>query len=223
MEKKKIDVRCEIVEKDGKKEIIAYGPVFDGKIWYLDEDEYICPQNISNLLKQCNGENVTVRLNSYGGDVFAGVAIYNLLKSHEGEVNIVIDGVACSSASIIAMAGNETRFGDGAMLMIHNPWTFTQGNAEELKDTARKLEKITDSLVSIYMKKFIGTEDELRKFLDDETYFTADEAINLGFGNAKEKNVQNKQKDDFKLSILEKYSKDSKNVETNNEWVFNFK
>ncbi|MDY4561391.1 MAG: Clp protease ClpP [Peptostreptococcus porci] len=211
---KKIEVRCELVENNNSKELFIYGPVLDNKSYWYDEGEYICPQNIIDLLKDVNVEDdLTIRINSYGGSVFAGIAIYNLLKSHKGNVNTMVDGIAASAASIIAMAGDKILMAKNSMMMIHNAWCFTSGNAKELRKVADDLDKIGDSLVETYMDKFVGTVDELKTLLDDESYLTANECIDLGLAT---EIVDNSSKDDDaqakqnKVSILAKYRERAK-------------
>jgi hypothetical protein len=113
--------------------------------------------------------------------VFDGAAIYNLLASQGVPVDVVVDGLAASAASYIAMVGETVTMGEGAMFMIHNPYCFTLGNANELRKTADMLDKVRDSMLSGYMKRYSGTEDELKAALDAETWMTAGDAKEAGF------------------------------------------
>lgn len=125
----------------------------------------------------------------------------------------MVDGIAASAASIIAMAGDKILMAKNSMMMIHNAWCFTSGNAKELRKVADDLDKIGDSLVETYMDKFVGTVDELKTLLDDESYLTANECIDLGLAT---EIVDNSSKDDDaqakqnKVSILAKYRERAK-------------
>jgi ATP-dependent protease ClpP protease subunit len=122
--------------------------------------------------------NVTVRVNSPGGDVFDGITISNRLWNRSSTV--YIDGLAASSASIIAAGGRHVVAGEGAMLMIHEPWARVDGNAEEMAQEAAVLNKVGDQLAGIYARKAGGTVAEWRKRMAKETWLSASEAKELG-------------------------------------------
>jgi ATP-dependent protease ClpP protease subunit len=128
-------------------------------------------------------EPVAVYINSGGGDVFDGIAIYNALRRHKGRVTVYIDGLAASAASVIAMAGDEVVMPENTMLMVHNPWTMTYGDADELRKTADILDKTRDAIVSAYRIKTGMDDEELRALLDGETWLSAQEAVDYGFAN----------------------------------------
>lgn len=203
MKNKTIKARCELVDNNNVKELLLYGPVLSNKSWWYDDDEYICPNNVINALKEADGEDIVVRINSNGGDVFAGITIYNQLKDYNGKVEIKVDGIAASAASVIAMAGDTVTMGVGAMLMIHNAWTYTFGNADDLRKVADDLDKMSDSISSIYMTRFKGEEDELKALLKAESYLTAQEALALGLADDEEK--EENKTEDIKNSIIGKY------------------
>ena len=125
-------------------------------------------------------KNIQVRVNSPGGDAFEGMTIYNLLKDHPAEIEIVIDGLAASAASIIAMAGNEIVMAKNAFLMIHNPWTYAAGEAKDLRKTADVLDKLKVSLSEVYANRSGLDIEEVNQMLDDETWFSAEEGIEKG-------------------------------------------
>lgn len=181
------------------------GPVLSGKVEWYDDDSYICPVNVSNAL--VGKGDVEVHINSFGGDVFAGIAIHNILKSHSGEVHVYIDGLAASAASIIAQAGDKIKMGSGSMMMIHNAWTYAKGNAEQLRKTADDLDKIGESLHEIYMNRFVGDKQELIDLLKDESYLTAEECITFGFADAdSDADADEEEKNtDVKASLFNKY------------------
>lgn len=211
MENKVIKARCELVDNNGLKELVLYGPVVNGKAWYLDSDEYICPQNVMAALKEADCEDIIVRINTNGGDVFAGISIYNILKDYKGKVTVKVDGMAASAGSVIAMAGDKILMGVGTMLMIHNAWTFAAGNADELRKVADDLDKISDSISNIYMTRFLGTVEELKALLNAESYLTAEESIALGLADEEIEEEPAKPKEpeedpeEIKNSIIGKY------------------
>ena len=134
------------------------------------------------LLAHAAAKRINVRINSVGGSAFGGIAIYNLLRGHGAEVVATVDGIAASAASIIAMAG-RTVMGRGSMMMIHDPWTVAAGGAEDLRQTADVLDKLRDSLVSVYQAKTGKKPSELRALLKAETWMTAEEAKSAGFAD----------------------------------------
>lgn len=145
------------------------------------------PENISNI---------NIRINSYGGEVAEGLAIYNTLKTCGKYVTTTIDGFACSAASMIFMAGTERIINNSSLLMIHNALTYTVGNAEQLRKEADDLEKINEQIIKTYMEHVNITIDEVKKMMDDETWITPEEALEKGFaseiGNVPEsENVMN--------------------------------
>jgi ATP-dependent Clp endopeptidase proteolytic subunit ClpP len=128
-------------------------------------------------------DEILVRINSPGGAVFDGVAIYNTLKGHKAKVDVLVEGLAASIASVIAMAGDTIRVGHGAMFMIHNPWTIAMGDADDMRETADMLDKVGESLIDIYHTRTGIDDKELRKLLDAETWLTASEAVAQGFAD----------------------------------------
>jgi ATP-dependent Clp endopeptidase proteolytic subunit ClpP len=160
-------------------EIIIYGDIGES-IW----GESVRAVDVQKNLASMQGD-VTVRINSPGGSVFDGFAIYSLLKAHQGDVTIHVDGLAASAASVIAMAGDTIVMGETAIMMIHNPWTMAVGDAEEMIKTAQALEKIKDSIVIAYQSKAEGLSvEEISAMMDDETWMSADEAITMGFASS---------------------------------------
>lgn len=154
-------------------------PTFDEE----DEDE----RNVGTvkelqdiIRKNKNVAKIDLYINSEGGSVFEGIGIYNILKRTRAYKRVFIDGCAASVASVIAMAGNAIYMPKSSIQMIHNAWTFTYGNAKELRKTADDLDKINTVVVNAYMSRFKGTEEELKELLDSETYLTADECLKYG-------------------------------------------
>lgn len=125
--------------------------------------------------------DLDVRINSGGGSVFDGVAIYNAIKRHPAKVTVHIDGLAASIASVVAMAGDTIRMADNAFLMIHDPWTMTTGTADDLRDMANTLDKVAGSLTDVYVDKTGLDKDQVIAMMADETWMTSTEARDLGF------------------------------------------
>lgn len=123
---------------------------------------------------------IDIYINSLGGDVFEGVAIYNVLKRTRAYKRVFIDGIAASAASVIAMAGNSIYMPKSAMMMIHNAWSYVQGNANDLRKAADELDVCNSAIRTTYMERFKGTEDELKQMMDDETFLAADQCLEYG-------------------------------------------
>lgn len=125
---------------------------------------------------------LNVYINSPGGDVFEGSTIYNMLKRYDAQVNVHVDGIAASIASVIAMAGDKIIMPSNTMMMIHNAWTYTQGNADELRKTADTLDKVNKALMQAYLDK-VGdklNEEDLKTLMDNTSWLTAQECFDYG-------------------------------------------
>lgn len=123
---------------------------------------------------------ITVRINSPGGSVFDGYAIFNALKSRAANVTTRVEGLAASMASIVALAGSKVTAAANSMFMIHNPWSGVAGDSEDLRKTADLLDKLTSQIVGIYAGKTNLPEEQVRAAMDAETWFTAEEAKEWG-------------------------------------------
>lgn len=163
-------------EAGNETELLLEG-VIASTSWWGDE---VTPKAFKNELKKHTGD-ITVRINSPGGDVFAGVSIYNALVEHDGKVTVKVDALAASAASFVAMAGEDIIMLPGSMMMIHNPWTFAMGNKDELAKVVEMLEKTGESISSIYEARTGKSKEEVAQLLEDETWMTAQEAVDLGF------------------------------------------
>lgn len=139
--------------------------------------------------------DVTVRINSPGGEVFEGIAIYNLLNLHQGKVSVVIDGLAASMASIIALAGDEIQIAEAGSYMIHNPWTFAMGDEYELQDIAEELGRIKKSMVGVYSARTGIDPEELSDLMTAETWYSGPAAVEAGFAESVIPNKQPKPKE----------------------------
>lgn len=142
-----------------------------------DKDAY----GIVKELQELAVDHVNVHINSYGGEVAEGLAIYNVLKNSSAKVTTYCDGFACSAASVIFMAGDERIMNSASLLMIHNAWSYGSGNANDFRKKAEDLDKITQASINAYMSRVQITEDELKEKMDKESWLTAEEALADGF------------------------------------------
>ena len=142
-----------------------------------DRDAY----TIVKELQELDADRVNVHINSYGGDVSEGLAIYNVLKNNRAKVTTYCDGFACSAASVIFMAGDERIMNSASLLMIHNAWSRNVGDANSFRKKAEDLDKITQASINAYMSRIHITEDELKEKMNKETWVTAEEAVSDGF------------------------------------------
>lgn len=128
-------------------------------------------------------QTINLHIHSPGGDVFEGMAIYNLLANHPATINVYIDGLAASMASVIAMVGNTVYIPENAMIMIHKPWGIQGGNSDDMRRYAELLDKVETTLLMAYTKKTGKTEDEIRSWLAAETWLSGPEAVEHGFAD----------------------------------------
>lgn len=166
------------VKDESVNELILDG-VVASESWFEDE---VTPQMFRDELAGKVGD-ITVRINSPGGDVSAGIAIYNYLREHDGQVTIKVDGIAASIASVIAMAGDKIVMLPGAMMMVHQPWTIVQGTSDDMIEAAAALKKFGESIVPIYAARTGLSEDRINELLKAETWMTAQDAVELGFAD----------------------------------------
>ncbi|WP_187445338.1 head maturation protease, ClpP-related [Bacillus infantis] len=168
-------------------ELSLYGTVSEWSWW----DDEITPRKFRDDINNLGEvEEIVVKLNSQGGDVFAGLHIYQVLKEHKAHITVRVEGLAASIASTIAMAGDKVIMPKGSMMMMHNPWTYTAGEANELRQTADVLDSIRDALVEVYVAKTGLDEEEIKSLLDSETWMTSSQAVERGFADEIEENLQ---------------------------------
>jgi ATP-dependent Clp protease protease subunit len=141
----------------------------------------ITAKEFKTRLDGIKAKTINLRVNSPGGDVFDGLAIYNALREHPAKVITHVDGVAASISSVIAMAGDEVRMAENAFLMVHNPWSLVMGSAADLRKEADLLDKVGGSLVMAYVEKTGMSAEQVQSLMDAETWFTAEEADVAGF------------------------------------------
>ena len=144
----------------------------------------ISSKEFSDELKSIGAVNtINLRINSPGGSVFEGVAIHNLLSSNSANVVVHIDGLAASIASIVAMAGDEIRMAENALMMIHDPWGLAVGTAEDMRKEANTLEVVRDTLIKTYVNRTASEEEQISEWMQSETWMNADEAKERGFAD----------------------------------------
>ena len=165
---------------DGDTPTLAIDGVIDtGSDWYSDA---VTPKAFRAALEAHAGQDIVVSINSPGGDVFAGFEIYNMLAARKGGTTVRVMGLAASAASYIAMAADpgKLQMCRASMMMIHNPWSWAYGNAEEMRKQAEVLDAIGSVMVDIYMQRATCAEEELRAMLDAERYLSPTEALAAG-------------------------------------------
>jgi ATP-dependent Clp protease protease subunit len=167
----------------GVGELRLYGPIgTDGGLgWLFDE---VTPSQLQADLDGLGDvSQVKVFINSEGGDVFAAQAIHSMLKRHKAQIVVYVDGLAASSASIVVMAGDRVVMPRNAMLMVHNPWALSIGDASKHRQMAETLDQVRESMIAAYQGKTGMGREELLGLLEAETWMTADEAVEMGFAD----------------------------------------
>lgn len=163
----RIDIKGAIISNDEKWIYDYYGI------------EAVCPKDVTDKLSEANGDAVEVHINSGGGSVFDGSEIYSELRAYGGDVNIYIDGLAASAASVIACGGNS-EISPTAMLMVHNVSTCAQGDWRDMEKESEILQKANRAIAEAYVQKSGMTLDEALEMMDKETWLTAKEAVEKG-------------------------------------------
>ena len=165
-------------ELEATRTLFLNGEISD-ETWYGDE---VTPQLFKDELNADSGD-ITVWINSPGGDVFAAAQIYNMLRDYKGHVTVKIDGLAASAASVIAVAGDTVLVSPVAMMMIHNPATVAMGNTKDMEAAIAMLNEVKESILNAYVDKTGLSRNKLSKMMDDETWFNAKKAVELGFAD----------------------------------------
>lgn len=167
---------------NGKRgEVFIYDAI--GKSYF---DDGVSANSFAQALKEMGQVGaLDIYINSPGGSVFEGLAIYNQIKRFDAKKVVHIDGIAASIASVIAMAGDEVRIAANGMFMIHDPWGMAMGNAKDMRKEADALDKIRDVLLDNYVARTGGKREEISDWMAAETWMNADEALERGFATAK--------------------------------------
>ncbi|HKN05517.1 MAG TPA: head maturation protease, ClpP-related [Buttiauxella sp.] len=166
--------------------------------------EGVTAKRIAGALRSMNGADVTVNINSPGGDMFEGLAIYNLLREYSGKVTVKILGIAASAASVIAMAGDEIQIGLGAFLMIHNCWVIAMGNRNDFRALADYLEPFDGAMADIYAARSGLESEAVRSLMDAESYIGGKDAIEKGLADSLLSSDAISKDDDSHASALRK-------------------
>lgn len=181
------DVRPDAMERwhpevraasEGDASISIYDTIGEG--W---DGTGVTAQRIGAILRNIGARDVTVNINSPGGDFFEGVAIYNQLRAHPAKVTVNVMGLAASAASVIAMAGDEIAMGDGAFLMIHNAWALAVGNRHDLAGAAERLAPFDAAMARVYANRAGITTAAAADLMDKETWMGTQQAIDGGFAD----------------------------------------
>ena len=162
----------------GERTLVLNGQIAEDS-WFGDE---VTPTIFCDELMKCEG-NITVWINSPGGDVFAAAQIYNMLMDYKGNVTVRIDGLAASAASVIAMAGTTVEMSPVGMLMVHNPSTAVIGNTKEMQAAIQMLDEVKESILNAYELKTGQPRQSLSDLMDAESWMNAKKAVELGFAD----------------------------------------
>ena len=141
----------------------------------------VTAQDFISEIKDLKDKPINLRINSLGGDVFNGMAIYNVIKKRESKTTVYVEGIAASIATIIALGADEVIMSENSLFMIHNAWGGTMGNSKDMRKSADTLDKISNELTEIYVKKTGLAYNRVTEMMDEETWLSAEEAYDLGF------------------------------------------
>ena len=190
-------------ENNPTERVLTLNGTISEESWFDDD---VTPQLFKDELNSGTG-NITVWINSPGGDCVAAAQIYNMLMDYKGNVTVKIDGIAASAASVIAMAGNNVMMSPVSMLMIHNPATVAMGDHNEMQKAIEMLEEVKESIINAYEIKTGMSRAKLSHLMDFETWMNANKAVELGFADSiiepdKKINEDEKEKSKASDSIL---------------------
>lgn len=170
------------LQPDGTLELLIYQEIGED---YWSYDGGITVKTIKDQIDRAgNYSKILMRINTPGGDVFEGIAIYNLVRAQKKPVEVYVDGLAASSGSIIAMCGDSITMGPNAMMMIHNAWAFCAGEAADMRKMADALDKISGAIAQTYVMQTKKSLDEIVAMMNAETWMTAQECLDGGFATA---------------------------------------
>lgn len=206
-----------LFQENNEATIKIYGDITSWEWFESDVSSY----TLSKELDTIEADTINVYINSYGGEVAEGLAIYNALKRHKAKVKTYCDGFACSAASVIFMAGDERIMSTASLLMIHNAWIWASGNANDLRKQADDLDVITQASINAYMQEVNISEDELKEMLDNETWISPQDALEKGFitsiVNEKESNKASQSIKKSLMNLILNKKDDKDNKETDSE------
>jgi len=189
-----------LAQNNNEADIYIYGDISSWEWSESDVSSYTLSKELDSLQ---DVDVINVYINSYGGEVAEGLAIYSALKRHKAKVKTYTDGFACSIASVIFMAGDERIMSNASLLMIHNAWTTAAGNANDFRKQANELEKITKASINAYMNIVNISEEELKDLLDNESWLLPQEALEMGFATSIiADSISNKASQSVKRSLI---------------------
>lgn len=165
---------------ENSADIIIFGDITSWPWLESDVSAYM----LSNQILGLDVDTINVHINSYGGEVAEGIAIYNSLKQHKAKIRTYCDGFAASIASAIFMAGDERVMSNASALMIHNAWSRARGNANDFRKVAEDLDKINQLSINAYMEHVTITEEKLKQLMNEETWLLPQEALDYGFATS---------------------------------------
>ena len=168
------------VRNEGEKRVLLLDGEISDETWWGDE---VTPQMFRSELNAAEGD-IDLWINSPGGDCYAAAQIYNMLMEYKGNVNVKIDGIAASAASVVAMAGSTVEISPLGMLMIHNPMTVSIGDTHEMERTITFLSEIKESIINAYEIKTGLSRAKISRLMDAETWMNAKKAVELGFADS---------------------------------------
>ena len=168
------------VRNEGEKRILLLDGEISDETWWGDE---VTPQMFRSELNAAEGD-IDLWINSPGGDCYAAAQIYNMLMEYKGNVNVKIDGIAASAASVVAMAGSTVEMSPVATIMIHNPMTVSIGDTHEMERTITFLSEIKESIINAYEIKTGLSRAKISRLMDAETWMNAKKAVELGFADS---------------------------------------
>lgn len=206
-------------EEKSEADVNIFGDITS---WAWEEYGEVSANILSKQLEEMGDvKTINVHISSYGGEVKEGLAIYNALKNHKAKVKTYCDGFACSIASVIFMAGDERIMSKSSLLMIHNAWMFTSGNANELRKQADDLDKMTQASVNAYMEHISISEKELKELLDNESWLDYEQCLEMGFatsivGESKNEKASQSVRKKLVQMILEKQAEDEETEDEEN-------
>ena len=203
-------------DKEEAADLYIFGDIVsDSWKWYETDTS---ATDIVHALESLTVKAIRVHINSNGGDVSQGLAIYNTLKNSGVEVITIDDGFACSAASVIFMAGTKRQMNSASLLMIHNVWTYGEGNSEDFRKLADDLDTINQASVEAYKSVATISEDQIKELMNNETWISPKEAVEYGFATEilNAETEEDKMKQSARLLIMQKFiqAEEPKNDET---------
>jgi len=166
--------------KDGKHVLTLSGLI---RKRYWSDDKCIDAALVRGALDEVTSE-IVIYLNSEGGDVFQGIEIYNYLKNHPSKITVEVTGIAASAATFISSGADTVIMNTGTTLMIHEASTYVWGNKGDIQKTLNKLEVVDESIISVYAEKTGQSSEQIARWMKEEKFFTAEEAVKYGFADA---------------------------------------